>query len=154
MTARPDPDPDHLAMGEAPAGGPPADAPPTGGPPPDGPPPGGPLTGLRVAEWSRSIAGGYAGRLLHDAGAHVTRLGAPGAPSLRPALSGYLHFGKVDQPGVLADVAALGADIVILELPDAPGEELLAGFGDAAVVVITPGACVGPGRVPADPGAS
>ncbi|MDT3440769.1 CoA transferase [Pseudofrankia sp. BMG5.37] len=124
MTARPDPDPDLLATAEAPAGR--------------------PLAGLRVAEWSRSIAGGYAGRTLHDAGAHVTRLGDPGASSLRPALSGYLHLGKVDQPGTLADVAALAADIVILELPDAPDEEFLAGFGDAAVVVITPWGLRGP----------
>ncbi|ONH22764.1 carnitine dehydratase [Pseudofrankia asymbiotica] len=102
------------------------------------------MAGLRVAEWSRSIAGGYAGRTLHDAGAHVTRLGDPGAPSPRPALRGYLHLGKVDQPGTLADVASLAADIVILELPDAPDEEFLAGFGDAAVVVITPWGLRGP----------
>src|SRR5262245_19309244 len=120
MTARPDPD---LATVPTPAGWPPA---------------GQPLAGLRVAEWSRSIAGGYAGRMLRDAGAHVTRIGDSGASPPRRALAGYLHSGKADRPGALADVAALAADVVILELPDAPADEFLAGFGAAAVVVITP----------------
>ncbi|WP_238439276.1 CaiB/BaiF CoA-transferase family protein, partial [Frankia nepalensis] len=122
MTARPEPD--HLATASAPAGQ--------------------PLAGLRVAEWSRSIAGGYAGRMLRDAGAHVTRVGAPGVSLPRPALAAYLHSGKDERPGTLAEVAALAADVVILELPDAPDDEFLAGFGDAAVVVITPWGLRGP----------
>lgn len=104
-----------------------------------------PLAGLRVAEWSRSLAGGYAGRMLRDAGASVVRVGDHAAtPAPGSVLATYLHSGKADQPGSLADVAGLGADIVLLELPDAPDEAFLAGFGAAAVVVLTPWGLRGP----------
>ncbi|MBL7620897.1 CoA transferase [Frankia sp. AgB1.8] len=108
-------------------------------------PPALPLAGIRVAEWSRSLAGGYAGRMLCDAGARVVRVGdREASPALGSALGAYLHGGKVAEPGGLADVVALGADIVLLELPDAPDAAFLAGFGAAAVVVITPWGLSGP----------
>jgi hypothetical protein len=104
-----------------------------------------PLAGIRVAEWSRSLAGGYAGRMLCDAGARVVRVGdREASPAPGSALAAYLHGGKVAEPGGLADVATLGADIVLLDLPDAPDEAFLAGFGAAAVVVITPWGLSGP----------
>lgn len=102
-----------------------------------------PLTGLRVAEWSTSIAGAYAGRVLRDAGARVVRIG--GAPLGRgPELDAYLHDGKEHRRGDLDDLGAYGADVVLLELPDAPEEGVLDRFGDAVVVVLTPWGLTGP----------
>ena len=103
-----------------------------------------PLAGIRVAEWSRSIAGGYAGRMLCDAGARVILVGDAAAVLPRPSLRTYLHSGKVEQPGTVRDLVAIGADIVVIELDDAPDQELLASFGEAVVVVITPWGLHGP----------
>jgi len=103
-----------------------------------------PLAGIRVAEWSRSIAGGYAGRMLCDAGARVVLVGDAAAAFPRPSLRTYLHSGKVEQPGTVRDLVAIGADIVVIELDDAPDQELLASFGEAVVVVITPWGLYGP----------
>ncbi|WP_166139758.1 CaiB/BaiF CoA-transferase family protein [Nocardioides ochotonae] len=105
-----------------------------------------PLAGLRALEWSTSIAGAYAGRLLADAGVTVTRLGGAATLGRGPELDGYLHLGKERREGDLADLvaAAATADLVVLELPDAPEDGLLDRFGDAAVVVITPFGLTGP----------
>lgn len=104
-----------------------------------------PLNGLWAVEWSTSIAGGYAGRLLHDAGARVTRVGGADTVGRGPEFDAYLHYGKEAAAGSLQDLPAAGEpDIVILELPDAPADGLLDRFGDAAVVVITPWGLDGP----------
>ncbi|GAA3383376.1 CaiB/BaiF CoA-transferase family protein [Cryptosporangium minutisporangium] len=108
-----------------------------------------PLTGVRVLEWSRSIAGGYAGRTLRDAGARVVRAGAPGSGPERPALAAYLHSGKERTDADLADLPRVSrevdADIVLIELPDAPDAELRAAFDDDRVVVfLTPWGLDGP----------
>lgn len=105
-----------------------------------------PLSGLRALEWSTSIAGAYAGRLLADAGASVTRLGGAESLGRGAELDGYLHLGKSRRDGTLADLAASAGEVqlVVLELPDAPDAALLSRFGDAAVVVITPWGLTGP----------
>ena len=107
-----------------------------------------PLTGIRVLEWSTTIAGAYAGRLLCDAGATVTRLGGAETIGRGPEFDSYLHYGKETTTGSLEDLSAAAvagqADIVVLELPDAPPGELLAGFGDAVLAVITPWGVDGP----------
>lgn len=98
-----------------------------------------PLRGVRVLESSRTIAGAYAGRLLADAGAAVARVGNGEDLGRSPELDAYLHQHK--RAGAsLTDPA----DIVVLELPDAPESDVLDGFGDAAVVVITPWGLTGP----------
>lgn len=105
-----------------------------------------PLDGLRALEWSTSIAGAYTGRLLADAGASVTRLGGAESLGRGAELDGYLHLGKTRLEGTLADLVAAAADVqlVVLELPDVPADDLLDQLGDAAVVVITPWGLTGP----------
>src|SRR5689334_15665281 len=105
-----------------------------------------PLAGLRALEWSTSIAGAYAGRLLADAGVTVTRVGGAGSLGRGPELDGYLQLGKTRRDGTLADLVAAAADVelVVLELADAPDTGLLDQFGDAAVVLITPWGLTGP----------
>jgi len=113
-----------------------------------------PLAGLRVVEWSSSIAGAYAGRLLRDAGASVLRVGAVGSMGRGAEFDSYLHFGKESADARLEDLPRLvadeGADIVVLELEDAPSDDLVHRFGSAAVAVITPwgldGVWAGTGR--------
>lgn len=106
-----------------------------------------PLAGVKVVEWSASIAGAYAGRLLRDVGADVVTVGGTSVGK-SPELDTYLGFGKRTAAAELADLPALaaaeGADIVILELPDAPVDDLLRQFGDAVVVAITPWGLDGP----------
>ncbi|WP_296607348.1 CoA transferase [Nocardioides sp.] len=105
-----------------------------------------PLHGLRALEWSTSIAGAYAGRLLADAGAAVTRVGGAETLGRGAELDGYLHLGKAQRPGTLSDLVAAGAeaDLVVLELPDAPEAGLLDGLEATAVVAITPFGLTGP----------
>lgn len=106
-----------------------------------------PLNGLRVLEWSATIAGAYTGRILHDAGSSVTRAQSAGH-TRRSAFLDYLHSGKRT---VVADVAELpalatelGAHIVVLELDDKPDDVLLNSFVNSVLVVITPWGLVGP----------
>jgi crotonobetainyl-CoA:carnitine CoA-transferase CaiB-like acyl-CoA transferase len=112
------------------------------------PPGSAPLDGVRVLEWSTSIAGAYAGRLLRDAGAAVTRVGGADTIGRGPEFDAYLHAAKESVPGNLDDLprtaAETRADIVVLELPDAPAGDLLTGFGDAVLAVITPWGVDGP----------
>ncbi len=107
-----------------------------------------PLAGLRVLEWSDSIAGAYAGRLLRDVGASVTRVGGAASLGKGAEMDLFLHHGKDTATAELAELPALaaarGVDVVVLELPDAPVGELLSRFGDAVVVVITPWGLDGP----------
>ena len=105
----------------------------------------GPLWGLKVVEWSTSIAGAYAGRLLHDAGAVVTRVGGT-TLGRGDDFDAYIFAGRQTVDGTLADLPRLAgdADVVLLELPDAPADDLLSSFGDAAVVAITPWGLTGP----------
>ncbi|MFN2538038.1 MAG: CoA transferase [Mycobacteriales bacterium] len=103
-----------------------------------------PLQGVHVLEWSSSIAGGYAGRLLADVGARITRVGGSLSLGRGAELDAYLHQGKVEQHATLEELPGLGADVVILELPDAPADDFVTRFGDAVVVVITPWGLDGP----------
>ncbi|MET7896543.1 CaiB/BaiF CoA-transferase family protein [Streptomyces mirabilis] len=113
-----------------------------------------PLGGVGVLEWSTTIAGAYAGRLLCDAGATVTRAGGAATLGRGPEFDAYLHYGKEAVAAALEDlpsvIAAVNPAVVVLELPDAPGDDLVAGCGDAVVVAITPwgldGPWVGEGR--------
>jgi crotonobetainyl-CoA:carnitine CoA-transferase CaiB-like acyl-CoA transferase len=106
-----------------------------------------PLTGITVLEWSSSIAGAYTGRLLRDVGARVVRA-TPGTLGKSPELDTYLGVGKEQSNGATADLPALAAslraDIVVLELPDAPADDLVHRFGAAVVVVVTPWGLDGP----------
>lgn len=106
-----------------------------------------PLTGVTVLEWSTSIAGAYAGRLLRDVGARVVRV-TPEALGKSPELDTYLGLGKEQASGGLSDLPDLAtshhADIVVLELPDAPTDDFVRRFGDAVVVAITPWGLDGP----------
>ena len=106
-----------------------------------------PLRGLRVLEWSTSIPGAYAGRLLRDLGADVTRVGAT-SMGRGPELDRYLDLGKRQVTGKISDLPTLAAthvaDVVFLELPDAPPDDLVRQFGDAVVVAITPWGLDGP----------
>jgi crotonobetainyl-CoA:carnitine CoA-transferase CaiB-like acyl-CoA transferase len=107
-----------------------------------------PLAGVRVLEWSSSLAGAYAGRLLADVGAQVTRVGAMTSLGRGAEMDAYLHQGKGEAAFALSDLPFLAefrcADVVLLELPDAPAGDLLSRFGDAVVVVITPWGLDGP----------
>lgn len=106
-----------------------------------------PLTGVTVLEWSTSIAGAYTGRLLRDVGARVVRV-TPAALGKSPELDAYLGVGKEQSTGALTELqdmaASLRADIVVLELPDAPSDDFVRRFGDAVVVVVTPWGLDGP----------
>lgn len=106
-----------------------------------------PLAGVTVLEWSTSIAGSYAGRLLRDVGARVVRA-TEGTTGKSPELDHYLGLGKSDLAADLDDLPALaareGADIVLLELSDAPGDDFVRRFGAAVVVAITPWGLDGP----------
>ncbi|WP_225993976.1 CaiB/BaiF CoA-transferase family protein [Actinomadura rudentiformis] len=107
-----------------------------------------PLEGIRVLEWSSSIAGAYAGRLLCDAGASVTRVGGAETLGHGRHFDSYLNHGKMRVSGDLAELrrsaSSVPADIVVLELPDAPDRDLLSGFGDTVVAVISPWGLDGP----------
>jgi crotonobetainyl-CoA:carnitine CoA-transferase CaiB-like acyl-CoA transferase len=107
-----------------------------------------PLAGIRVLEWSSTLAGGYAGRLLRDLGAEVTRVGGAATVGKDPELDVYLHEGKDAREVSFEDLpsfaAAERADIVVLDLPDAPTGDLVQSFGDAVVVAITPWGLDGP----------
>ncbi|WP_460305770.1 CaiB/BaiF CoA-transferase family protein [Actinocorallia aurea] len=85
--------------------------------------------------------------MLHDAGASVTRA-STGSLGRGQAFESYLHYGKEHTPADLADLpglaASIAADIVVLELPDAPSGDLLDRFGDTIVAVITPWGLDGP----------
>lgn len=110
-----------------------------------------PLQDLTVLEHSSSIAGAYAGRLLRDLGARVVRVGEDSLGKSEE-LDDYLAVGKaVHAATPVGDLPALarslGADIVLLELPDAPGgddAQVLRQFGEAVVVAITPWGLDGP----------
>ena len=92
---------------------------------------GGLLPGVRVLDLTSGIAGGYAGKLLADAGAEVVKIEAPGGDALRAGgdavVFGYLQRGTrsvvldLDAPGGAAalDDLASRADIVIEDTPPA-----------------------------------
>lgn len=105
-----------------------------------------PLEGLVVLERSISIAGGFAGRQLRDAGARVIVVQALApewfAHAPTPELADYLHAGKeivTEADDASAARLARGADIVIWESADVPRDELLSAMAKERVVVaITP----------------
>lgn len=103
-----------------------------------------PLAGLTVVEWSRSIAGAYAGRVLADVGARVVRVGDRDTLAERPRLADYLHSGKVEAFGTPADAAAHAADVAVLEFADAPEPGFLDSVAAGVVVVVTPWGLAGP----------
>lgn len=112
-----------------------------------------PLGGLNVVERSLTIAGGYAGRLLADLGANVTRVAGPDTDErpaspgrVSPPLAEYLHQGKrATQADVLAAAAAARAGLVIVESDDTVEDELLRALSrDALVATITPWGLAGP----------
>ena len=112
-----------------------------------------PLAGLVVVERSRSIAGGFAGRQLADAGADVVVV-RPEAPEwwaedAEVDLRGYLDADKriVDHDTSFETFAALasGADIVIWECALPPAAEEIARIGaERTLVLITPRGMTGP----------
>lgn len=103
-----------------------------------------PLAGLTVVEWSRSVAGAYAGRVLADAGARVVRFGADEALDGRERLAEYLHSGKAAGAGGVAAALAEQADVAILEFPDAPPPALLESAAAPVVAAVTPWGLRGP----------
>ncbi|MCH2172533.1 CoA transferase [Myxococcota bacterium] len=71
-----------------------------------------PLTGIRVVDATTGIAGAYAGKLLADAGAVVTRVQPEGRDPLDGRLlAQHLHAGKnIGPPDPDADILLVGAD--------------------------------------------
>lgn len=125
----------------------------------------GPFTGYRVLELTRGLAGGYAGKLLADAGATVARVDLPDhgdPPRLGTgagartggedsALFRYLHAGKQrlrPPPGTMPVSAAWthGADIVIEDLGSdgGCGARLRETHPELVVVSISPFGHTGP----------
>jgi CoA:oxalate CoA-transferase len=83
----------------------------------------GPLTGVRVIDLSRVIAGPYAGRLLADLGADVIKLEPPEgdesrmiAPRHDRGMSALFTFANVGKRSVAIDLQKPGASALVLEL--------------------------------------
>lgn len=103
-----------------------------------------PLAGLRVVEIDAGVDVGYAGKLLADAGAGVTRL-AVTPPDGDEAVRRYLDANKQTRPLDPASPAWPAADLVIAGVGGRRGERsgltpesLRAGFGRAVAVLLTP----------------
>src|ERR1700736_1703994 len=79
-----------------------------------------PLTGMRVLEISTRVSGAYAGRLLVDLGAQVSRLdmdiAAYAQPRVRDALFAALHRGKRTVDLSMAQELVGRADILLVDV--------------------------------------
>src|SRR2546423_9235655 len=118
-----------------------------------------PLTGLRVVEWSCSIAGAYCGRLFADLGAQVIKVEPPDGDPLRrlgpfpggtpdPERSGlfvYFHGGK---QSVIFDAGTDAAGSLPARLLG-DADVLIEDWEGAAVGRDLPGAEGAPGKRPA-----
>jgi crotonobetainyl-CoA:carnitine CoA-transferase CaiB-like acyl-CoA transferase len=85
------------------------------------------LAGVRVVEFSSSIAGAYAGRLLASLGANVSRvtqdLEMATSDAAHPVVSAWLHEGKSDlEKGSESVITALAASSIIIAEID-PGDQ-------------------------------
>jgi len=107
-----------------------------------------PLSGLRVLDLTRIIAGPVAGRALAAHGADVMRVSAPGLPFIdwlvkdtgRGKLSAYADIATPEGKAALARLVE-GADIVLQAFR--PGALDACGFGFADVVALRPGVVYG-----------
>src|SRR5262249_26731336 len=100
-------------------------------------PPEGPLTGIRVLDPSRVIAGPYVGRLFSDLGAEVIKVEPPEgddarniAPRHDRGQSWLLQFSNVGKRSIALDLGKPGAREVVLAL---------AGVCDAVIENFRPG---------------
>src|SRR5262249_11113939 len=88
------------------------------------------LDGLRVVEGCTGIGGPYAGKLLTDPGAHVTKVEPPQGDPLRVDAEGSAA------PGALFEYLNAGKDGLCLDLTDAAGRRALeAVLGKADLVL-------------------
>ncbi len=107
-----------------------------------------PLSGLRVLDLTRIIAGPVAGRALAAHGADVMRVSAPGLPFIdwlvkdtgRGKLSAYADIATPEGKAALARLVE-GADIVLQAFR--PGALDARGFGFADVAALRPGVVYG-----------
>jgi crotonobetainyl-CoA:carnitine CoA-transferase CaiB-like acyl-CoA transferase len=106
------------------------------------------LSGIRVVDATTGIAGGYATKVLADAGAAVTRLEPEAADPLRRSGSGalfeHLHLAKRPGRGDL-DAEAADADVVVTSTPD-DAARLCPARPGLVVTSVTPFGTDGPWR--------
>ncbi|MCU1431220.1 MAG: hypothetical protein JWP95_325 [Actinotalea sp.] len=118
----------------------------------DAPVAGGPLAGLRVIELGQYISGPFAGKLLGDMGAHVTKVEAPegdpmrrwdGSGTYSPQFAAYNRNKSglvldLKTSGGLAELLALATDSDVLIENFRPGVAERLGFGPAALASVNP----------------
>ena len=103
-----------------------------------------PLSGIRVLDLSRVLAGPTIGRTLAEHGAEVLRIGAPGLATIPAAVidTGYgkrSAFADLDTPRgrIVLNRLIRGADVIIDGFR--PGSLAMRGFGPRAVSRLRPG---------------
>lgn len=81
-----------------------------------------PLEGLKVLDFSRVLAGPFAGRMLRDLGAEVVKVEPPEGDSSRlwgkmtAGISGYFNMINAGKQGISIDLRADGAQALVLAL--------------------------------------
>jgi crotonobetainyl-CoA:carnitine CoA-transferase CaiB-like acyl-CoA transferase len=81
-----------------------------------------PLDGLKVLDFSRVLAGPFAGRMLCDLGAEVVKIEPPEGDATRlwgkvtAGISGYFNLANAGKKSICIDLRAEGAQDLVLEL--------------------------------------